>query len=1074
MSTPSARVRVGSFELDLRSGELRSLTPDGPADKVVLREQPFQVMRMLVDRAGNIVTRSEIKKALWPNDTIVDFDHSINVAIRLLRRVLGDSAANPCYIETLARRGYRLAATIEWMESVAPAREAAAASATRPLGDWIGKRVCQYRVLEMLGGGGMGMVYRAEDLKLGRRAALKFLSAELVGDPTAFQRLEREAQTASALNHPNICTVYDIEEYEGQPFIAMELLEGETLEQRLAASAPSATPLLSLIDIAAQVCLGLEAAHSKGIVHRDIKPANIFLTKSETVKLLDFGVATLVVNDDVAEMGLVENGPRGSLLRVQPGLTPADVTVGTTGYMSPEQVRREDLDGRSDVFSLGSVLYEMATGQRAFTGETALVVREAILTKTPPAVETVNSAIPGSLATIIGKALQKDRSLRYPTATDMRRELERVRSELTRPVARGIRPWLAAGAACVFAVSGIAFGFRSGRVDRVVLAPSDTIVLTHLMNATGERVFDEALYTALRIALDQTPYLNVLADDKVRGSLVAIGIEQDARITSDVALQVCRRTGSRLVVAPAIADAGNRLRLELKGIDCESGTMITKIVRDAASRDGVIGTLGIAALQLRKELGEPETSSAKYDAPLPEATSASLEALELLTLGYRQQLAGSSQAAIPYYQHAVQADPEFSLAEDALSTAYANVGDSASSAAAGRAAFEHRGRLTAPARFNIESTYYREVTGDWEKSCEVLLEWVSVFPHDVIARNNFSICLGILGQPDRALGEAREVARLLPAAHTYGTWIDRALMAERLDEAQTSMDDALRRGFDSMYLFDLRVRLAFFKKDNKAMQQLWARVADRADAQQVFFGKAEFEASRGQFHNARRSADTAAALAVQAGFASDYYGANFALMRAEVGLPLAQRLTFVPSPSLPSRLFWALALARTGLCKEAGQVAEELRRDYPSNTIVQKYGLPLINAAVRLRSNDPAGAVAGLEPLRKYDLANTSAFPALYPSYLRGLAYLRTGDHAASATEFQKVLTHPGFVGRSLIGSLARLQYARAQHAMGMDAAARVSYEAFLALWQDADTDIPIYPAARAEYETLRNRHQRQ
>jgi serine/threonine protein kinase/tetratricopeptide (TPR) repeat protein len=1073
MSPSSARVRIGSFELDLRSGELRSLTPDGPADKVVLREQPFQVLRMLVDRAGNIVTRSEIKKALWANDTIVDFDHSINVAIGLLRRAFGDSAANPRYIETLARRGYRLAAAIERVESAAPAWEAVATPPTPPLGDWIGKRVCQYRVLEMLGGGGMGMVYSAEDLKLGRRAALKFLPEELVGDPSAFQRLEREAQTASALNHPNICTVYDIEEYEGQPFIAMELLEGETLEQRLAASAPSATPLLSLIDIAAQVCLGLEAAHSKGIVHRDIKPANIFLTKSGTVKLLDFGVAKLVVNDDVAEVGLAENGPGGSLLRVQPGLTPADVSVGTTWYMSPEQVRKENLDGRSDVFSLGSVLYEMATGQRAFAGETALVVREAILTKTPPAVETVNAAMPSFVAAIIGKALQKDRSLRYPTATDMRRELERVRTELTRPVTRSSWPWLAA-AACVFAAAAVALGFLSGRVERVMLAPSDTIVLTHLMNATGERVFDEALYTALRIALDQTPYLNVLADDKVRGTLVAMGIEPDARITADVALQVCRRTGSRLVVAPAIAEAGNRLRLELKGIDCRSGTMITEVVRDAASRDGVIRTLGIAALQLRKELGEPETSSAKYDASLPEAASASPEALELLTLGYRQQLAGSSEAAIPYYQRAVQADPAFSLAKDALSTAYANVGDSASSAAAGRSAFEQRGRLTAPARFNIESTYYREVTGEWDKSCEVLVQWVSVFPHDVIARNNFSVCLGILGQPDRALGEAREAARLLPAAHTYGTWIDRALMAEHLDEAQTSMDDALRRGFDSMYLLDLRARLAFLKKDSKAMQQLWAGIADKPDAQQVFFGKAEFEASRGQFHTARRSADTATALAVGAGFASDYYGAQVAMMRAEVGLPLTQSLTVVPGRSLPSRLLWALVLARTGLLEEARQGAEELRRDYPSNTIVQKYGLPLIDAAVRLRSNDPAGAVAVLEPLRKHDMANTSAFPALYPSYLRGLAYLQTGDHAASATEFQKVLTHPGFVGRSLIGSLARLQYARAQHAMGMDAAARVSYEAFLVLWQNADTDIPIYPAARAEYETLRNGHQRQ
>jgi eukaryotic-like serine/threonine-protein kinase len=1072
VSTSSERVRVGSFDLDLRSGELRSLAPDGPAYKVVLREQPFQVLRMLVDRAGNIVTRSEIKKALWPNDTIVDFDHSINVAIGVLRRAFADSAANPRYIETLARRGYRLVAAIKRTESVAPAGKAIATSVTRALGDLIGKRVCQYRVLEVLGGGGMGMVYKAEDLKLGRRAALKFLPEEFAGDPIALQRLEREARTASALNHPNICTVYDIVECEGQPFIAMEALEGQTLEQRLAASAPSAIPVLSLIDIATQVCLGLEAAHSKGIVHRDIKPANIFLTTPGTVKLLDFGVATLVVSDDVPEVAQLETGPETSLLRVQPDLMRANVTVGTTGYMSPEQVCREDLDGRSDVFSLGIVMFEMATGHRAFTGETA-PVREAILTKPVPAVEVVNPAMLGPLAAIIGKALEKDRSLRYPTATDLRRELERVRSELTRPVTRSIRLWSAA-AACVFAAAAIALWSWSGRVERVVLAPSDTIVLAHLKNATGERVFDEALYTALRVALEQTPYLNVLADDKVRGTLAAIGVKQDARITTDVALQVCRRTGSRLVVAPAIADAGNRLRLELKGIDCQSGMTLTQIIRDAASRDVVISALGIAAVQLRKELGEPELLVAKYDAPLQEATSSSPDALELLTLGYRQQLAGSSQGAIPYYQRAVHADPKFSLAEDALSTAYANVGDSASSAAASRTAFEQRGRLTAPARFNIESTYYREVTGDWEKSCEVLSQWVSAFPHDVIARNNLSICLGILGQPDRALGEAREAARLLPAAHTYATWIDRSLMAERLDEAQTSMDDALRRGFDSMYLLDLRVRLAFLQKDNKAMQQLWARVADRADAQQVFFGKAEFEASQGQFRIAQRSADTAAALAVEAGLASDSYGANVAMMRAEVGLPLMQPLTVAPSRSLPSRLLWALVLARTGHLKEARQVAEGLRRDYATNTIVQKYGLPLIDAAVRLASNDPAGAVTVLEPLRKYELANTSAFPALYPSYLRGLTYFRAGDHAASAAEFQKVLTHPGFVGRSLIGSLSRLQYARAQLAMGMDAAARVSYEAFLALWQEADTDIPIYRDASTEYDTLRNRGQRQ
>jgi serine/threonine protein kinase/tetratricopeptide (TPR) repeat protein len=1057
---------MGSFELDLRSGELRSFASDGARDKVVLREQPFQVLRMLVEREGKIVTRSEIKKRLWPNDTIVDFDHIINVAIGVLRRALGDSAASPRYIETLARRGYRLLPPVEWLDSNAPAAEVAATPETSPLADLIGTRVCQYRVLEVLGGGGMGMVYRAEDLKLGRGAALKFLPKELAGDPIALRRLEREAQTASALNHPNICTIYDIEDYQGQPFIAMELLEGVTLQQHLAASAPNAIPVLSLIDIATQVCLGLEAAHGKDIVHRDIKPANIFLTKQGPVKLLDFGVAKLVANETVADEGVVANGGKGFLPSVQPNLTRTGATAGTTGYMSPEQIRKEELDGRSDLFSLGMVLYEMATGHRAFTGETEVAVQEAILTKTPPPVETLNGEMPASLATVIRKALEKDPSQRYETATAMRHDLERVRGTVLRSERRRMSRWVPAAAA-VLAIAGAFAWVSARRATGVTLSADDTIVIAHLTNATGDGVFDEALYTALRIALDQTPYLNVLADNKVRETLTGIGVDNGARITPDVALQVCRRTGSRIVVAPAIADAGNRLGLELKAIDCRSGSTISHIRNEAASRDGVVAALGSAALQLRREIGEPESSLASYNASLQDATSASPDALELLTQGYRRQLAGSWREAIPFYQRAVQVDPNFALAHAALSTDYANVDEPALAAAAGLKAFEQRGRMTAPARFNVESTYHREVTGDWEQSCDVLSQWVQAFPHDVVARNNFSRCLSVLGQQDRALGEARETARLLPAAFTYANWVLRSLLADRLDDAQTTMDEAIRRGFDSTYLRDLRVLLAFLRKDDVAMQQQWTWAIGRADGQ-LFSGKALVEAYRGQFGAAHRSADTATALAAKAGYAADSGALDVALMRIDVGLPLARSPAVDPKQTLPSRLLGTLLLARTGRREEAMAAADGLRQDHPSNTIVQKYGLSLIDAAVRLRSNDAAGAIAVLEPVKKYDLANTGPFPALYPSYLRGLAYLQTGDNATAATEFQKILAHPGLVGREVIGALARLQLARAQRAMGQDSAARASYEAFLALWQNADHDIPLYREAKAEYNALR------
>jgi len=1056
---PYGRVRVGSFELDLQSGELRS----AGGDAILLREQPFQVLRMLVERDGKIVTRAEIKERLWPNDTIVDFDHSINVAIGVLRRALGDSAASPRYIETLSRRGYRLRAPIEWIESRTPDPDAdAAAKEARRSGDLTGKKVSHYRVLEVLGGGGMGMVYRAEDLKLGRRAALKCLPEELARDAIALQRFEREAQTASALNHPNICTIYDIEEYEGQPIIAMELLEGETLQQRLA-SATAALPADQVIDIAIQLCRGLDAAHSKAIVHRDIKPANTFLTNEGTVKLLDFGIAKLGGVDGAEAPG--EKPPAAAQPEPQHGLTRSGITVGTAGYMSPEQVRREPLDGRSDLFSLGLVLYEAATGSRAFTGDTAVAVQDAILSATPPAPDAVNAAVPRALSGVIATALEKDRARRYQTATEMRLDLERARQALQPSTTSRVRYWLA-GAAALLAIAASAAWFWP-RAD-VVLAPSDTIVIAHLTNATGDRVFDEALYTALRIGLEQTPYLNVLADNKVRGTLPSINLDPATRVTPDVALRVCRQTGSRIVVAPSIADAGNGLRLELKGIDCQSGSTVGEFATDATSRDDVVGALGTLTVRLRRELGEPASSVAMYDMPLPEATSRAPEALELLTTGYRRQLNEGTRAAIPYYERAVQADSTLALAHAALSAAYNNQGHSILAAAAGEKAFALRNRLTAPARYSIESDYYSVALGDWEKSCDIRATWVRSFPHDVIARNNLAYCLSLLGEPDRALGESREAARLLPASFTYRAWIHRALLADRLDEAKATIDDALKRGFDTPSLRELQVHLAFLRNDTATMEQQWTWAAGRSGADGVMLGKAEVEAATGRFRAALRSVDTAIAMAAGSGETTDY-AIEATLIQAEVGLSPTHPIAVAPSQSLDTRLLGTLALARTGRLDQAKQAAAALRRDYPSNTIVQQYGLPLIDAAVALHAGDAAAAVALSKASLKHDLAYTFVFQPLYPAYIRGLAYLQAGDPTAAATEFQKVIVRRGLVGRGVIGPLARLQFARAQRAKGDVTAAIGAYESFLELWRNADADVPIYVVAKAEYEALRN-----
>jgi serine/threonine protein kinase len=382
-----------------------------------------------------LVTREEIQKKLWPNDTVVEFDHSIHTAINKLRQAFGDSAEHPKYIETVARRGYRLMVLVERADaSPSPPLEMPEPSVPEPPASSLsGKKVSHYRVLELLGGGGMGVVYKAEDLKLGRRVALKFLPEEIASDAKALERFEREARAASALDHPNICAIYEFGEHEGRLFIAMSLLEGETLRDRIAArAAPFETG--ELLDLAIQIGHGLGAAHEKGIIHRDIKPANIFITSRSEAKILDFGLAKLTQAGDLE--GLQHQDVRSQEPQTAPAkdlsVSLTSVAMGTAAYMSPEQVRGERLDARTDLYSFGLVLYEMATGTRAFSGDTAAALHEAILNRTPVAARGLNPELPHGLEEIISKALEKDRDVRYQTAAEMCADLQRLNRE-TKP-----------------------------------------------------------------------------------------------------------------------------------------------------------------------------------------------------------------------------------------------------------------------------------------------------------------------------------------------------------------------------------------------------------------------------------------------------------------------------------------------------------------------------------------------------------------------------------------------------------------------------------------------------------------
>ena len=1039
-------MRFGSFEFDLTSGELRSLD-DGRT--TVLQEQPFQVLRILIDRNGGVVTRQEIRKQLWRNDTEVDFNHSINVAIGTLRRTLGDSAEEPRYIETVARRGYRLIAATEWIvEKPAGSREPEAAAL-------IGKKVSHYRVIEVIGGGGMGMVYKAEDLKLGRRVALKFLPEELASDPLALRRFEREAQTASSLNHANICTIFEIEEYDGQPFIAMEFLEGETLRDRLAAS--SAIPLAALLAIAVQVCDGLEAAHGKGIIHRDIKPANIFLTRQGPVKILDFGLAKLATlndQDETSEERHLSSRSRSSAVReIDASLTRTGMAVGTAGYMSPEQIQKEPLDPLTDLFSFGMVLYEMATGRRAFAGDTVEVMHDAILTQTPASAHEVNPAVPPRLEAIIGQALEKDRSERYASASAMREDLQLLLSG-KRPPMRRLWKTLAAVALLLAVAAGGGLYWRVRKSMR--LSANDSVVLADITNRTSDPVFDDALNTALLVEFGQTPFLNVLAADKVRGTLKLLDLPEDAKITPQTARAVCLRTNSRAMIASSIADEGNHFRIDLEGIDCNTGRTLAKAGQDIVSRNEIVHALGILGSQLRSKLGEPHESIENFSKPLDEATSSSLEALQLLTQGYQHHIA-RDDLAVSYYKRAIETDPNLALAYIALGARYANLEEWDLAAGSETKAYSLRDRLTGQARFLTESLYHELVTGDAEKAHAVYAQWVQTFPLDVRAHINFTVCLQILGQHERAVEEAREAVRLLPSAATYANLAQSALLANRIDEAQAALDQARANGIDGPPFRDYRHEIAFLRNDTLGMKEQLDWAMGKSDAQDLLVSsQANVEVYHGKFRAARR-------------LLGDANLENFALQEAEVGnLTVARQIFDVAKvPDLRQRSIRALLLARSGRIDQAQSLSDSVSRALPSNTLVQDFYLPAIRAAIKLQQNDPAAAIEILQPALTYDLSLPQNFYVLYPAYLRGLAYLQMTDGRRAAAEFEKIRNNPGLAERSLIGALAILQLARAQAMAGDRSGSRNLYQNFLALWKDADADIPIYQQAKAEYAKL-------